>query len=130
MYQSDTVNQHNIPIYVVCCICRNLSTSWGDQNDPKSACGGLNSILRTGPSSLFMSDFDNKSKGPGQYRVYSTWNKYIYCDFHLIALEIDFPYQCLMFKCIQLIIRSTCYWDLCRTHYSQKPSNSDDDYTV
>ena len=36
-------------IYVVCCICRNLCAFWGDQTDPKSACGGPTSILRTGP---------------------------------------------------------------------------------
>ena len=58
-------------------------------------------------------------------------NKYksIYCDFHFIPPEIDFPYQCLMFKG-ELIIGSTCYWELCRTHSSEKPSNLDDDYTV
>ena len=48
MCRSDTVNTHNIPIYVVCYICRNLRAFWGDQTDPKSACGGPNSILRTG----------------------------------------------------------------------------------
>ena len=45
MCQSDTVNTHNIPIYVVCCICRNLRTFWGDQTNPKSAFGGPNSVL-------------------------------------------------------------------------------------
>ena len=48
MCQSDTVNTHNIPIYVVCCICRNLRAFWGDQTDPKSAAGGPPQDLRTG----------------------------------------------------------------------------------
>ena len=55
--------------------------------------------------------------------------KSIYSDFHFIPPEIDFPYQCLMFKG-ELIIGSTCYWELCRTHSSEKPLNLDDDYTV
>ena len=41
-------NCHKIPISVVCCISRNSRAFWGDQMDPKSACGGPNSILRTG----------------------------------------------------------------------------------
>ena len=79
-----------------------------------------------------MSDFDNKPKGGGLANTVSiqpgTAAKYksIYCDFHLIALEIDFPHQYLIFECIQLIIGSICYWE-CRTHSSEKPSNLDDD---
>ena len=38
--------RYNIPIYVICCICRNLRAFWGDQTDPKHVCGGPNSILR------------------------------------------------------------------------------------
>ena len=49
--------------------------------------------------------------------------------FHSFPPEIDFPYQCLMFKG-ELIIGSTCYWELSRTHSSEKPSNLDDNYTV
>ena len=43
-----TKSIHNIPTYVVCCTCRNLRAFRGDQTDPKSTCGGPNSILRTG----------------------------------------------------------------------------------
>ena len=104
-------------------------------NKPSPGLFFLDLIFKSNtPSSLFMSDFNNKPKGPANIVSIQpgTCDKYtsIYYDFHLIASEIDFPYQYLMFKCIQLIIRSTCYWDLCRTHYSQKPSNSDDDNTV
>ena len=33
------------------CICRNLRAFGGDQTDPKSVCGGPNTILSTGPDS-------------------------------------------------------------------------------
>ena len=47
-----TLSIHSTPIYVVGCICRNLRAFWGDQTDPKPACGGPNSIVRTGKSTV------------------------------------------------------------------------------
>ena len=46
-------------VYVVCCLCRNLRAFWGDQTDPKSACGGPNSILRTRCDDYGSDDNDN-----------------------------------------------------------------------
>ena len=45
-------SKHKIRTFVVGWICRNLRAFWEDQTDQKSALGGPNQILRTGPLTI------------------------------------------------------------------------------